>query len=395
MWLEKEVNISEIEQLLDNFDVEIDSPDGWVPVSLFVDKGMWDEYELHLCDNRIVKVNENHLFETIDGWKFAKELCISNIEHQYLCDTGIVSGKVVKTGKTIPIVDIQVDHKNHRYYSNGVSSHNTNVGKSLLMCHMAAATLKQGKNVLYITLEMAEERIAERIDCNLLDIPIDQLPKIDRKTFNSKLETIKSSCTGQLIVKEYPTAGAHAGHFRSLLDELSMKKGFKPDLVLIDYLNICASQRYTGSSQNSYTIIKSIAEELRGMAVEYDIPIMTATQTTRAGSVDSDIDMTSTSESFGVPMTLDFFFAMVRTEELDEMGQVMIKQLKSRFNDVNYYKRFVIGLDIKKFKFYDVDNPKGDLVDTGRADDDVPVFDKSSFGKHMKQRGDVPELDFS
>jgi len=272
----------------------------------------------------------------------------------------------------------------------------TGVGKSLFMCHHAASMVRSGKNALYITLEMAEERIAERIDCNLMDVPIDQLVKMKKTDFESKIDGIKSKAHGQLVVKEYPTAGAHVGHFKSLLDELEMKQNFKPDIIYIDYINICISQRYKNAGNfNSYTIIKAIAEELRGLAVEYDVPVLTATQTTRSGSTDTDIDMTDTSESFGLPMTLDFFFAIIRTEELDALGQLMVKQLKNRFNDINYYKRFVIGINLPMFKLYDVDNPTADLSDAGKTDDDVPVFDSSTFGKAMKQRGDKPELDFS
>jgi replicative DNA helicase len=264
----------------------------------------------------------------------------------------------------------------------------------LALCHVGAATLRQGKNVLYITMEMAEERIAERIDCNLLDIPIRDLSRISKETFSSKIEELHEKTHGTLVVKEYPTGGAHVGHFKALLDDLSQKKNFKPDLILVDYLNICSSQRLKGDA-NSYTIVKSIAEELRGMAVEYNVPILTATQFTRSASTDTDSDMTGIAESFGTAATMDFIIAMIRTEQLDEMGQIMIKQLKSRFGDVGTYKRFVVGVDISKFKLYDAENPQGDLIDTGKKDDDIPVFDKSSFGKHMKKRGDVPDLDFS
>ncbi len=272
----------------------------------------------------------------------------------------------------------------------------TNVGKSLFLCHHAAAAIKQGLNALYITLEMAEQRIAERIDCNLMDVTLDELIRMKKGDFDNKLSSLQTRHHGRLIVKEYPTAGAHVGHFKALLDELKMKKNFEPDIIYIDYINICASQRYKGGNNyNSYFAIKAIAEELRGLAVEYDVPILSATQATRSGSTNTDVEMTDTSESFGLPMTVDWMFAIVRTEELDQMGQLMIKQLKSRYNDVNYYKRFVIGIDIAKFKLYDVDNPTADLIDTGKKDDDVSVFDSSKFGSEMKKRGDVSELDFS
>jgi len=232
----------------------------------------------------------------------------------------------------------------------------TNVGKSLFLCDQAAAAVRQGLNALYITMEMAEERISERIDCNLLDIEIDELSRLSKREFISRVSDVYKKSNGNLIVKEYPTGSAHAGHFRILLDELKQKKNFVPDVIFIDYMNICASQRLKNNgTHNSYTVIKSVAEELRALAVEQDVPIWTATQTNRGGANNSEISITDVSESFGVPMTLDFFFAMVRTEELDNMGQIMIIQLKSRYGDANYYKKFVIGVDIKKFKLYDTE----------------------------------------
>jgi len=261
---------------------------------------------------------------------------------------------------------------------NGILA-STGVGKSLFLCHLAAASLKQGKNVLYITMEMSEERIAERIDCNLLNIDIDELFKIGKKTFTTKVEELQSKTHGKLIIKEYPTGNAHAGHFRALLDELKTKKNFLPDVIMIDYLNICASQRVKNQNANSYTIVKSIAEELRALAVEFDVPVWTATQTNRGGANNSDVSITDTSESFGLPMTLDFLFAMVRTEELDELGQLLCIQLKSRYGDINYHRKFVVGVDIKKFMLYDVEeSTQDDVVD------DRPAFDNSKFGGAMK-----------
>ena len=274
----------------------------------------------------------------------------------------------------------------------------TNVGKSLFLCSHSADVLRQGKNVLYITLEMAEERIAERIDCNLMDVSLDELYHMKKSDFTFRMKQLNEKTHGKLVIKEYPTSAAHAGHFKNLLEDLKIKKGFIPDLVCIDYINICASQRLRGNSTaNSYTIVKSIAEELRGLAVEYDVPILSATQTNRSGWQNTDVEMSDTSESAGLPMTVDFLFAMMRTEELDEMGQIMIKQLKSRFNDVNYYKRFVIGVEISKFKLYDVDQPTKDLADTGR-EDDTPAFDKSKFGSRLKSERidrNTGEIDFS
>ena len=233
----------------------------------------------------------------------------------------------------------------------------TGVGKSLFMCHCAAAAMEQGKNVLYITMEMAEEKIAERIDANLMDIPIQQLETLPKNVFDSKISKIAKSHQGELIIKEYPTGAAHTGHFRALLNELKLKKNFVPQMVYIDYLNICSSARMKamGGSINSYTYIKAIAEEIRGLAVEFNVPILTATQTTRGGFGNSDVGLEDTSESFGLPATADLMFALISTEELDEAGQIMVKQLKNRYNDTSEFKRFVIGIDRSRMKLYDVE----------------------------------------
>ena len=262
----------------------------------------------------------------------------------------------------------------------------TGVGKSLFMCHVAAGVLTQGKNVLYITMEMAEERIAERIDANLLNLTMDELKVIDKDIFDSRIAKIAGKTKGKLIVKEYPTAGAHSGHFRALLEELKLKREFLPDIIFIDYLNICASQRMKqGGSINSYTYIKSIAEELRGLAVEYNVPIVSATQTTRSGFTNSDPGLEDTSESFGLPATADLMFALVSNEELEQLNQIIVKQLKNRYNDPSFYKRFVIGVDRAKMKLYDVEaSAQVGLSDAGQVQDDVPMFDKSEFGKRQK-----------
>ena len=233
----------------------------------------------------------------------------------------------------------------------------TGVGKSLFMCHCAAANLELGKNVLYITMEMAEERIAERIDANLMDLPIQQLESLPKNVFDSKIEKIGKGSIGKLIVKEYPTGAAHTGHFRALLNELKLKKNFKPDIIYLDYLNICASSRVKGlgGSINTYSYVKSIAEELRGLAVEFNLPIMSATQTTRSGYSNTDVGLEDTSESFGLPATADLMFALISTEELEELGQLLVKQLKNRYNDPTYYKRFVVGIDRARMKLYDVE----------------------------------------
>lgn len=265
----------------------------------------------------------------------------------------------------------------------------TGVGKSLFMCHFAASTIAQGKNVLYITLEMAEEKIAERIDANLLNMTIEELHSVDKEVYDTRMNKLINKTKGKLIVKEYPTSSAHAGHFRTLIEELKMKRNFTPDVIIVDYLNICASSRVKfGSGANSYTVVKSIAEELRGLAQEYKVPVLSATQTTRDGMNSSDIDLTNTSESIGLPQTVDFMFALISTEELEGMNQIMVKQLKNRYNDLNYYKRFMIGVDRPRMKLFEVENSaQVGITDSGK--DDGPMFDKTSFGKRMKTAGEA------
>jgi replicative DNA helicase len=259
----------------------------------------------------------------------------------------------------------------------------TGVGKSLFMCHVGAAALTQGKNVLYITMEMAEERIAERIDANLMNTPIDQLEKMDKKTYDDKISKIAKKTVGKLIVKEYPTGSAHVGHFRALLKELKLKKSFEPDIIFIDYLNICASSRMKGlgGSVNTYSLIKSIAEEIRGLAVEFDVPIVSATQTTRSGYGNTDVGLEDTSESFGLPATADLMFALISNEELEGLNQIMVKQLKNRYNDPTSNKRFVVGVDRAKMKLYDVEESAQNLIG-GTAN--TPKEDKAinTFGNN-------------
>ena len=257
----------------------------------------------------------------------------------------------------------------------------TGVGKSLFMCHMASACLMQGRNVLYITLEMAEEKIAERIDANLLDVPIKQLsdPLFTKQQFRNKVDKLNSKTKGRLVIKEYPTASAHVNHFKSLLNELSMKRGFAPDIIFVDYLNICASARYKNAVVNSYTFIKSIAEELRGLAVECNVPIVSATQTTRSGYGNSDVEITDTSESFGLPATADLMVALISTEDMEAAGQIMVKQLKNRYNDPTMNKRFVIGIDRAKMRLYDCDqSAQENIIDSGQDIDDNIIETKST-----------------
>ena len=254
----------------------------------------------------------------------------------------------------------------------------TGVGKSMFMCHCAAANLKDHKNVLYITLELAEERVAERIDANLLVCPINELVDMPRATYDKRMSRLREQSNGKLIIKEYPTASAGSANFRHLLNELKIKRNFIPDVIYIDYLNICLSSRLkSGSNVNSYTMIKAIAEELRGLAVEYNVPIVSATQTTRSGYSNSDVGLEDTSESFGLPATADFMFALISSEELAQQGQIMVKQLKNRYSDPDRYKRFVVGIEKAKMRLFDVDDATDDLVD------DVPIMDKTQIGERL------------
>jgi len=285
----------------------------------------------------------------------------------------------------------------------------TGVGKSLFMCHMASSCLSQGFNVLYITLEMAEEKIAERIDANLMNITLDDLKQLPKDLYDRKVASISKVTDGKLIVKEYPTAAANTNHFRNLLSELKLKRQFIPQIIFVDYLNICSSARLKqGANVNSYTFVKSIAEELRGMAVEYDVPIVSATQTTRSGFTSTDVGLEDTSESFGLPATADLMFALISTEELEGLGQIMVKQLKNRYNDLTSSKRFVIGIDRAKMKLYDLEeSAQDDLVDRMAekrsknkfnpqygGQDDEPAFDKATGGK-MKFKKDFESFDYA
>jgi replicative DNA helicase len=267
----------------------------------------------------------------------------------------------------------------------------TGVGKSLFMCHMAAACLSIGYNVLYITLEMAEEKIAERIDANLLNVNIQEIGEMPEAIFKNRVNEIGRKSQGKLIIKEYPTAAAHSGHFKSLLSDLSLKKDFRPNIIFVDYLNICASSRYKGHIVNSYTYVKAIAEELRGLAVEHDLPVVTATQTTRSGFGNSDVDLTDTSESFGLPATADLMLALISTEELEQSGRIMIKQLKNRYNDAAYYRRFTVGIDRSKMKLYNVDDSEEILSSDSNADEDT--FDRlDAISDRQARKNKLSEL---
>jgi len=257
----------------------------------------------------------------------------------------------------------------------------TGVGKSLFMCHVASSFLTQGKNVLYITLEMAEERIAERIDANLFDIPMEDIRDMPKQLYDNKVDKLNAKTKGQLIIKEYPTASAHSGHFRALINELTLKKSFKPDVVFIDYLNICASARFKGGNISSYFYIKAIAEELRGLAVEFDMPIFSATQTTRTGFASTDIGLEDTSESFGLPATADFMFALMSNEELEALGQMKVKQLKNRYNDPSMNRAFIVGVDRAKMRLYDVENNAQNIVDSGQKQEDNYPKPEDAYSK--------------
>ena len=318
-----------------------------------------------------------------------------HVGHDYLLDSDDRYLFYHRTEKKIPF-DLEFFNKiTQGGLSNktlNIALAGTGVGKSLFMCHVASNALSQGNNVLYITLEMSEERIAERIDANLLNIKLDDLISLPKKMYEKKIDDLKSTVKGRLIIKEYPTAAASTNHFRALLNELNLKKNFKPDLIFVDYINICASSRIrAGQYVNSYSYIKSIAEELRGLAVEYDVPIMSATQTNRAGFQNTDVGLEDTSESFGLPATADFMFAIISNDNLDADGQILIKQLKNRYSDPTSNKKFLVGVDRAKMKLIDLGEKasQADLVDTGKGED-TPVFDTPS----KKTKKDFGEFKF-
>ena len=323
-----------------------------------------------------------------------------HVGHDYLLDSDDRFDFYHRTEKKIPF-DLEYFNK---ITQGGLSSKTLNiamagtgVGKSLFMCHFAANCLSQGYNVLYITLEMAEERIAERIDANLLNVRLDDLTDLPKSMYDKKMEDLRSKFSGRLIIKEYPTAAASTNHFRALLNELNLKRNFKPNIIYVDYINICSSARIKpGQYVNSYSYVKSIAEELRGLAVEFDVPIMSATQTNRQGFQNTDVGLEDTSESFGLPATADFMFAIISNDKLEEVGQILVKQLKNRYGDPTVNKKFLVGIDRAKMKLIDLgDESQSDLVDTGKVeeDDDIPLFDKSTKGR-MKNKKDFGEFKF-
>ncbi len=346
MWSNDTVKISEVESMLDLYDVEVESPDGWIGVKEFVHKPDSEEYVLTAGGNK-VSSSPGHRYETERGWVEVKDM---EPGEDVLTDTGWVPCDIVKTGRTIPIVDISVDHPNHRYFTNGISSHNT--GKSALMCNLAASYLRQHKSVLYITMEMAEERIAERIDANILKVPVNDIEKLTKDEYLSKFKRRMDNVKGKLVIKEYPTMGASAATFKSLLKELQIKKKFKPDVILIDYLGICSSSRFNGSSENSYHFLKSVAEEVRGLAIEQDLVVWSAAQVNRGSFNDTNPDMTAVADSFGLPAVSDFMVAMTTSDELTEMGTVQLSIIKNRYSD--HKKSFVVNADYPRMTFSDV-----------------------------------------
>ena len=317
-----------------------------------------------------------------------------HIGHNYVNDADGRFEFYHRTEEKVPF-DLEMMNK---ITSGGLNRKSLNVilagpkaGKSVFMCHVASSALMMNKNVLYITLELAEERIAERIDANLMNLTMDELRSVDKSFFDKRISKIAAKTRGNLIIKEYPTASAHTGHFRSLLENLKSKYEFIPDLVIIDYLSICASSRIRpGAAGGTYVLVKSIAEEIRGLATEYNIPILSAIQTTRSGFNNSDVDITDVSESFGVPATVDLMVALIRSDELDQLNQVMIKQLASRYSDPTINKKFVIGVDRSKMRLYDVESSaQENLTDSNQVIEDSPVFDNSTFGKRSKKKFDT------
>ena len=350
---------------------------------------------ISIIDGSNTKISEDHIPKLMSD-----ALAVSfdtNIGHDYIEDAMARYAYYHESTERIPF-DIEILNKItkggliRKTLNSAIAE--SGAGKSAFMCHLAASTLKQGYNVLYISMEMAEEKIAERIDANMMRVNINDIEHMPEDVYSTKIDKIKSKVEGKLFIKEYPTGGAHAGHFRALIEEYKVKKGVTFDLVIIDYLNICASSRMKmGGSVNSYSYIKSIAEELRGLAVEQNIAIWTATQTNRNGYNNSEVEMTDTSESMGLVHTLDLYLAQMAPEELQELNQMMFKQLKNRYNDPNFFRRFVVGFDRPRMTFYNVESSAQENLNTGKkekgkkVEEDKPLFDSSGFGTRMRGQG--------
>jgi hypothetical protein len=361
--------IYKIQKILEDRPVQVYSPDGWVPVVEFVDKGEWDEYFLSTENGFIVRSNEDHLYQTTYGWLKAKDIhMLSESKGGINVNTikGWSKATVIRTGNKIPIVDIRVDHPNHRYWTAGVESHNTGVGKSTFLAHCAANHLTDGLNVLYITLEMDEKiGINEKIDANLLNIPVNKLCETPWDIYERQMKRLRENTVGNLVVKEFSSGTVNANHFRRLYNELKMKEKFTPNIIYLDYLNLCSSARfkYTTNSFNSYHYIKAVTEEIKGLATELDLPIMTAAQLNREGSESSDPTKELIGDSFGIPMTADLMLALISTDELESLQQMRIKQLKNRYNSATDPRSFLVGIDRSKMKFYNVDNSEQIIID--------------------------------
>lgn len=378
----KNVTMYKLKELLDlGIDVEVDSPDGYVHVLEFVEKGMYEEYTIETENANYLRCNADHLVKTYYGWESASILADINEAKVEWINIETLTGPSLslcrKTGMMIPIVDIVVDHENHRYYANNIESHNTNVGKSLILCHLAAADVLAGRKVLYITAEMAAEKIASRIDSNLLDISLDLQKDMPKKWFLEKIAGIKAKCGGNVVVREYASNSAHVGHIRHLLQELKQKQGFVPEVIYVDYLNIMACQRYKASAVPKHQYVQAIAEELRGLGQEMDVPVWSATQTNRAGMSSSDAEITDVAESWGLPATVDWFLIVIQPEELAELGQFLCKQEKSRYSNKDKMRKFLIGVDKDKQKLYDLD--KQPNLSGGQYEQDLPVFDQGAI----------------
>lgn len=384
------VKISEIEHLLEEYDVEIESPDGFVPVTQFVDKGVWEEWVLSDDEGNTVRVNQNHLFETQDGWKFVSEL--KPVDMVLKDDGNYHYVSAERTGFKIPIVDLSINHPNHRYYANGFSSHNTNAGKSHFLCHHASFCLRSNLNVLYVTCEMSENKIAERIDANIMDTDLNKLRDLPKDIYTRKFEEKTKNIQGRLIIKEYPTATCNVNHLRSLLNELRIKKKFVPDIIFIDYLSIMISSRVRGDA-NTYVIGKAIAEEVRGLAIEYDVPIWSAVQFNRSGASDNDPELTQISESYGIAFTADLSLAMTRSDKMDEMGVMMMKQLKNRYSDISVNRKFLVGVERSKMRIMNTTKKLVANSDNGASETEDESIQQNTQVKTVRNRNKAIKTD--
>lgn len=381
-WVEKEVSISTIKDLLaGGFEVEVESPDGWVGVAGYVEKGEFEEFSVSTSDGKRVSVNRDHLFKTPLGtWVRAAEISSPDYLGRYIMTRdGAREFHAENTGRMIPIVDIQVDHENHRYYAAGIESHNTGIGKTLSLCSLAANDVRDGRQALYLSNEISREKVGMRVDCNLLDVPIEELPSTPFADYSRRMEAVRSRYLGRLVIEDFPTATAGASHFRYLMRELRLKKRFKPDVVYVDYLNLCASSRYAKGASSKYDYVMSVSEELRGLAVEEEVAMWSATQLNREGYKSSDPGIENISDSFGSAFTADFSVVMSTSEQLERLGQVMVKQTsKNRYADWRKLKRFVLGIDTSRQRLYDVENSAQEDVFKGPRMESVLSKEKTS-----------------